>query len=451
MAPLSLVTISSGREAVAAERQHAGGACAPDGGEGAAEAVLCPETLPAAEVQGLYVHVPFCAHKCHYCDFYSITRQDEGRMERFVDRILAEAAGWAGGGGGGAGVARGDARLAAEGMAAKPSVRLRTVFVGGGTPTALPRVGLKRLIDGLRGRFGWETVAEFTVEVNPATATLDYCRMLRDAGVDRLSFGAQSFNVAELKVLERHHEPADVGRSVELARAAGFERINLDLIYAIPGQDLRSWDESLSAALAMGTTHLSCYGLTYEPNTPMAVRRRLGQLTAVVEEDAEMGMFRHTRKRLQDAGLRAYEISNFATPGEECRHNLHYWTGGSYIGLGPSAASHVEGWRWRNRPHLREWEEAVDAGRLPATDVEHLSPRRRAGELAMLQLRLSRGIDLAEFTARTSFNADELFVPRLSHLRDLGLIDHDGTSIRLTDQGLAVADAVAAEFLADND
>src|SRR4051794_37798737 len=253
---------------------------------------------PAAKVEGLYVHVPFCFHKCHYCDFYSITRQTEGRMASFVDRILSEAAGWS--------------------RRRGPTVRPRTVFFGGGTPSLLPPAQMKRLIQGLRQQFPWQNVQEFTVEVNPATATLEYCQMLREAGVDRLSFGAQSFDPAELKVLERHHRPDDVARSVEIARAAGFARINLDLIYAIPGQDLSSWERSLSAAMEMGTTHLSCYGLTYEPNPPIAVRKRLGQLCAVVEEEAEVEMFRHTRRRLSTAGLSAYEISNYAAPGEEC-------------------------------------------------------------------------------------------------------------------------------------
>jgi len=401
----------------------------------AGEEVLRAEELPAAEVGGLYVHVPFCFHKCHYCDFYSITRQGEERMRRFVDRVLAEAAGWAERAGAGRG----------------PVLRPSSVFMGGGTPSMLPMEQMERLLGGLRVQSGCRMVGEFTVEVNPATATLEYCQMLRAAGVDRLSFGAQSFDRDELKVLERHHEPEDVARSVEVARAAGFERINLDLIYAIPGQTLESWEKSLSAALTLGTTHLSCYGLTYEPNTPMAVRKRLGQLRSVVQEEAELEMFRHTRRRLAEAGLQAYEISNYSTAGEECRHNFLYWNGGNYIGLGPAAASHVEGWRWRNRPHLGEWEQAVDAGRQPAIDVEHLTPRRRAGELAMLQLRLSRGIDRAAFSARTGYDAESLFSAQLEQLSGLGLVERTSDFLRLTPRGLALADAVASEFLADND
>ena len=407
------------------ERPPRGAPAAP-----AAE-TLQPAALPAVDVEGLYVHVPFCFHKCHYCDFYSITRQNDERMGRFVDRVLAEAAQWAAGPG--------------------PTVRPRTVFFGGGTPSLLPLPLMHRLVEGLKSRFDFADLAEWTVETNPATAALDYCQMLRESGVDRLSFGAQSFDPAELKILERHHHPDDVARSVDLARTAGFDRINLDLIYAIPGQSLQSWEASLSAAMALGTTHLSCYGLTYEPNTPIAVRRRLGQLSAVVEEDVEVEMLRHTRLRLAAAGMEAYEISNYAAPGQACRHNLVYWTGGNYVGLGPSAASHVEGWRWRNRPHLGEWEDAVDARHLPAVDVEHLTPRRRAGELAMLMLRLTAGIDYAAFSARTGFDAHSLFAETVTRLSGLHFVEDTGAALRLTDRALAVADAVAAEFLAADD
>jgi oxygen-independent coproporphyrinogen-3 oxidase len=385
---------------------------------------LSPEALPPGEVEGLYVHVPFCFHKCHYCDFYSITRQTEDRMRRFVDLMLAEAERWA-----------------------QKAWRPRTVFFGGGTPSLLPAAMMRRLIEGLCERFDLSGIEEWTVEVNPATASDEYCRMLRDLGVDRLSFGAQSFRRDELKALERHHDPDDVPRSIGLARSARFQRLNVDLIYGIPGQDHAAWDESLSAALALNTSHLSCYGLTYEPNTPIAVKKRLGLLRPV-EEDVELRMLHHTRRRLADAGLFPYEISNYAAPGQECRHNLVYWTGGNYLGLGPSAASHVCGNRWRNRPHLGEWEDAIASGNLPATDVETLSPAARAGELAMLMLRLERGIDFADFAGRTGLDARETFAPQLDRLTRLGLLETDNNAIRLSTAGIDVADAVAAEFLA---
>jgi oxygen-independent coproporphyrinogen-3 oxidase len=298
----------------------------------------------------------------------------------------------------------------------------------------------------LQQRIDLSRVNEWTIEANPATVTSDYCQALRELGVDRLSFGAQSFNPADLKMLERHHDPEDVPRSLEMARAAGIERLNVDLIYAVPGQDLSSWAATLESAIALGTKHLSCYGLTYEPNTPMAVKKRLGHFVGA-DDSLELQMLHHTRRRLAEAGRPAYEVSNYAVTGEECRHNLMYWTGGSYVGLGPSAASHVAGWRWRNRPHLGEWEQAIDAGNLPATEVEVLSPDRRAGELAMLMLRLTPGVEYADFAARTGYDARLIYRDQIKQLSSAGLITVDERGFRLTEAGLNVADAVAGEFL----
>jgi len=386
-----------------------------------------PDTLPGADVPGLYVHVPFCFHKCHYCDFYSITRQSPERMNRFVDLLLCEAEMWT--------------------APDAPPVRPRTIFFGGGTPSLLPPEQMQRLIGGLWARFDFSDVNEFTVEVNPATASLKYCAMLRECGVDRLSFGAQSFDTKELHTLERHHDPDDVPRSLELARAVGFSRLNVDLIYAIPGQSLESWRASLDAAVALGTTHLSCYGLTYEPNTPMAVKKRLG-LVRAAEESLELDMLHHARRRLTDVGIPPYEISNYAAPAEECRHNLLYWTGGNYVGLGPSAASHVEGHRFRNRPHLGEWERAVESRELPAIEYEVLDARRRAAELVMLMLRLSRPIEFDGYVVRTGLDARALFADPIDRLSRAGLLRVDEAGFALTERGVDVADAVASEFLA---
>ena len=385
------------------------------------------ESLSAASIEGLYVHVPFCVHKCHYCDFYSITRQTPDRMAKFVDLLLTETAQW-------------QHAFAGEGL--KP----QTVFFGGGTPSLLPLESMDLLLTGLKQRIDLSGISEWTVEVNPATASLEYCQMLRGHGVDRLSFGAQSFNLTELAALERRHDPADVPRSLDLSRRAGFERLNIDLIYAVPGQSLESWSASIEQALALGTSHLSCYALTYEPNTPMAVKKRLG-LIRPADEALELEMMHYTRRRLETARMPAYEISNFASPGQECRHNLVYWTGGNYLGLGPSAASHISGRRWRNRPHLGEWEAAIACGDLPATDIEHLAPAQRAGELAMLMLRLSSGLNFETFATRTGLDAPVLFAEQIERLAALGLLTSDSHAVRLTKAGLNVADAVATEFL----
>lgn len=390
---------------------------------------LHPNELPSAEVPGLYVHIPFCFHKCHYCDFYSITQQTDGRMTRFVDLLLAEALMWSG-----------------EKTTPRVVPVPGTVFFGGGTPSLLPPDQMRRLIAGLRERLDFSRNIEWTVEVNPATANLEYCQMLREMGVNRLSFGGQSFNRDELKVLERHHDPDDVPRSIEIARNAGFSRLNVDLIYAIPGQSLESWMKSLEATISLNIPHISCYALTYEPNTPMAVKKRMGIFDPATDE-LELEMFHATRLRLREANIQPYEISNYAVTDEECRHNLLYWTGGSYVGLGPSAASHVEGTRFKNRPHLGEWEQAVESGVLPATEVETLSPKQRAGELMMLGLRLASGVSLAEFTRRTGYDVYSLYPAQIEQLSRNRLIWIEDGVVRLTDGGLNVADAVASEFL----
>lgn len=386
------------------------------------------ERLPSCAGAALYVHVPFCFHKCHYCDFYSITRQTPERMGLFVDRILAEAGLW---------------------TAAPVPLRPETVFFGGGTPSLLPYSAMQRLLEGLARRFDLSGVHEWTVEVNPATADGDYLRMMRECGVDRVSLGAQSFDRADLAALERHHDPADVPRAIEMARDAGFRRISIDLIYAVPGQTLASWERTLGTAVDMGLDHLSCYGLTYEPNTALTVRQRLGRIEAA-PEDLEIQMLWRTREIAADAGLGAYEVSNFAVPGEESLHNLHYWRAGSYIGLGPSAASHMEGVRFRNTPHLGRWERAVAGvagGELEVEDYEELSGSHRAAEAAMLGLRLAEGIDPAAMDRRFGGDFRARFAEVVARLAAPGLLLEREGRLVVSAAGLALTDAIASEFL----
>jgi oxygen-independent coproporphyrinogen-3 oxidase len=397
-----------------------------------------PPSRPLA-IPALYVHIPFCFHKCHYCDFYSITRQTPERMHRFVDLILREADLWLAS-------TKSTAANPIDPSLGKISLQPRTIFFGGGTPSLLPTEQMRRLISGLHQRFDFSHCREFTIEINPATATDEFCQMVASLGVNRVSMGAQSFNRAELATLERHHNPDDVPRSLQIVRAAGIARQNLDLIYAIPGQSLDDWLMSLESAIALGTEHLSCYGLTYEPNTPIAVRRRLGHLVAA-ESELEVQMLRETRARLSALGLPPYEISNYSRPGAECLHNLNYWTGGDYLALGPSAASHIQGRRWRNRPHLGEWESTVAAGTLPAIEMETLSPHQRGGELSMLMLRLSTGIDYADFTARVGLDARTIFADVARRLARPGLLEVSEKAIRLSEAGIIVADSIAGEFL----
>ncbi len=377
-----------------------------------------------ARFGSLYVHVPFCVHKCHYCDFYSITRQSPERMTRFVDLVLREAELWC-----------------------EATTQITTIFFGGGTPSLLPARDMVRLIEGLRERLDLSAVDEFTVEVNPNHVRPGYFDALASVGVNRVSLGAQSFVDAELVALERDHEPACVAPAVEAARAAGIGRQSVDLIHAIPGQTLDSLEFSLDAAITTGVGHVSCYSLTYEPNTPLAVRRRLGRIEATPEDD-ELAMFRLVRERLTSAGLVPYETSNFARPADECRHNIACWSGDDYLGLGPAAASHASGTRWRNEPHLGRWETRVEAGGLPVIEAEHLSPGDRAAELAWLNLRMTRGVDVIDFRERTGIDFMVGFGDVVPRLIDTGLLTADKERVRLTPRGVELADAIAGEFLA---
>ncbi len=388
---------------------------------------ILPHQIPPCHVTALYVHVPFCLHKCHYCDFYSLPGQQPHRMNAFVDLLLAEADLW---------------RLSPIG----PLIRPQTIFIGGGTPTLLPLPAMRRLLLGIRERFDLSSLIEFTIEANPATITPDYAATLAQLAVTRLSFGAQSFHTPELSILQRQHAPADVADSIRIARNAGFNNLNLDLIYAIPTQNLQSWSRSLDSAIALAPEHLSAYNLTYEPGTPLHARKLKGTI-APVDEDTELQMLQLARDRLAHAGYLAYEISNYAKPGRQCRHNLLYWNGGSYLGLGPAAASHLDGLRFRNLPDLPLWEQSILKHAIPATDIESLSPLRRAGELAMLQLRLATGVNYAHFLAQTSFDPRYLWPDLLPRLQQLALIDLDAAGFRLTPKGINVADSVAAEFL----
>jgi len=371
----------------------------------------------------LYLHVPFCTTKCGYCDFYSLGGgvQPTGRL---VECLLAE--------------------LTRRLTQFEPV--LVTIFVGGGTPTVLGGQELTRLFWSLGQLASLHPVGEFTVEANPETLDTDKANALLRADVTRLSLGAQSFHPAELAVLERIHDPASLAASVKTARAAGFEQINLDLIFGIPGQTLVSWRDSLRAALELEPTHLACYGLTYEPGTALAARRDRG-LVQPCDENLEAEMFCATIDELAAAGFQHYEISNYALPGCRCEHNLRYWRNEPYLGIGPSAASYVNGRRWRNVPHLDRYLQTVEAGCWPETDVETLDALSAIRETAMLGLRLREGVAVAAVRRRFGVDPLALFRPMIESFSALGLLEADQRFIRLTRRGLMVANEVMAEFL----
>lgn len=386
--------------------------------------------LAGKTIDALYVHVPFCVRKCEYCDFYSLPTQSESRMRAYVDAILQEAAWWRDG--------LGDI------------APIDTIFFGGGTPTLLPSSEMRRLLTGLRERLSISPNVEWSVEANPATVDGPYCRMLRDSGANRLSIGTQSFVEEELKTLGRVHDSHAAQKTVQEAREAGIGRVSVDLIYAVPGQTLQSWEKSLQEAMSLGLKHVSCYCLTLEEQTPMWRLTHSGQIPEV-QEQLQLEFMRFTREFLTGMGLIPYEISNYAMPGEECRHNLHYWRCENYLGLGPAAASHVQGERWRNRPNLDEYIKGIAGGQLPVCDVETLSVEQRIAELTMLMLRMRDGIDCDWFERQTGASAKALFHNNLDRLQCMGLLVTEGQQIRLTDRGVYVADEVITELLRETD
>jgi oxygen-independent coproporphyrinogen-3 oxidase len=386
-------------------------------------------SLPLGEgVEGLYVHVPFCARKCSYCDFYSETQHDHARQRDYVLTVLHEAELWR--------QFLGDERL-----------RLTSVYFGGGTPTLLSPPLMRELLRGLRRVLPLAQVDEWTLEANPATVDAAQLDMLRAEGVNRLSVGVQSFDDEHLHMLGRLHDAAAAIATLESAGRAGFSRLSADLIFGIPGQTLADWRREVETAAGLGLRHLSCYGLTYEEGTQLERRASRGELPRLSEEE-ELELFRLTADTLERLGIPRYEVSNFASPGEECRHNLMYWDGGNYLGLGPAGASHLAGVRWHNPASLQAWQRGIEAGRLLAEDLEHLTPGQRAGELAMLMLRTARGMQRLRYSARTGEDPFRLFGGQIKRAVAQGLLEVSDDCIRLTRRGFEVADAVAGDFLA---
>jgi oxygen-independent coproporphyrinogen-3 oxidase len=324
--------------------------------------------------------------------------------------------------------------------------QIPTIFVGGGTPTVLPDGQLACLFEALAtlARTGRST--EVTVEANPATLTPTNAAILRQAGVNRLSLGAQSFDPAELTLLERIHSPSDIAASVAVARNAGFDEINLDLIFAVPGQTLTTWHATLEQALELQPDHLACYGLTYEAGTPLAARRQQGQVRPC-PENLEADMMLACRELLQAAGFEHYEISNYARPGRRCLHNVRYWKNAPHVGIGPSAAGYINNTRYKNAPDVDRYLQMIREGRPPVAEQETLPPQSRAGETAMLNLRLTEGIDIEDFHSQTGFDSLVLFSsPIRQHLAD-DLLAIDRKTIRLTEKGMLLADMVITDFL----
>ena len=367
----------------------------------------------------IYIHVPFCARKCAYCDFASFAGR-EGDWDGYFETLGGEIDAWA-------------ERLRA--------CEVRSVFFGGGTPSLVPAGYIAETLRRLRRYVSFAPGCEITVEANPGTLNADKLRVYRMNGVNRLSIGAQSFDAKLLQSIGRIHTPEQAELAVRMARDAGFANISLDLMYALPGQTMESWAATLDAALSLPLAHLSAYSLIVEDGTEMARRVESGE-AKVPDDDAVNELQRYAVRRLADAGLLRYEISNFARPGFESRHNLTYWDGGEYLGLGSAAHSLVDNCRFSNPPELERYlagERMLDRTERSVAD--------RKEERLMLATRTVRGLDLSRWRAEFGESLEERRGAAIRKLENYGLIEMDGGFLRLTPMGLELQDSVVLELM----
>ncbi|MFF2625793.1 radical SAM family heme chaperone HemW [Kitasatospora griseola] len=403
----------------------------PDG-----EPVPSDGSLPAHALDGLgtrpfgfYLHVPYCASRCGYCDFNTYTATElrssgtVASQDTYADNVIAEI------------------RLARR-VLGDADLPVQTVFLGGGTPTLLPARDLVRMLAALREEFGLAEGAEVTTEANPESVDPAYLAELREGGYNRISFGMQSARPHVLKILDRHHTPGRPEACVAEARAAGFEHVNLDLIYGTPGESDQDWQASLDAAIGARPDHVSAYSLIVEDGTRLAARVRRGELP-MIDDDVHADRYLMAEQALAAAGYSWYEVSNWATtPEGRCRHNELYWTGADWWGAGPGAHSHVGGVRWWNAKHPAAYAQALAEGRTPALGREVLAGEDRRVERILLELRLIEGCPLDLLTATGRKAADRALADGLLEAGPYAL-----GRAALTLRGRLLADAVVRDLV----
>jgi len=376
---------------------------------------------------GLYIHIPFCIRKCNYCDFVSYPDRRPATRQAYLAALEQEMAYY-------------------RQLLPEEDLQLETLYLGGGTPTCLSTPELRRVFKASRLFFTWRPGIEVTVEANPGTVDRDKMEMLKEEGVNRLSIGAQSFHPEELLRMGRVHGVEEIRATVELARQAGFDNISLDLIYGLPGQTLADWRRTLREALALAPEHLSAYGLNIEPGTPWGEMAAAGQLIPAGEETAR-AMYDEVRELCAARGYQHYEISNYARPGYQCRHNLRYWLMEPYLGLGAAASSYYRERRWTNVEDLSEYRSLLERGKPPVAEEIRLDRRDLMAETVFLGLRTLPGVSMAAFQAKFGVALPEIFGSQVEKLIKEKLIIVEDGHLRLTPFGLPVANLVFQEFI----
>ena len=373
---------------------------------------------------GIYVHIPFCRSKCQYCDFYSLPKSDRTPelMNRYVRALQAHIA---------------------EGGARAPKYQVDTIYFGGGTPSYFGAERLRTIYQTIARKFNVSKSAEVTLEANPDSITEKGCRRLIQTGFNRISIGIQNNNDQILKVLGRPHTFRQAVKSVDIARSAGFDNISIDLMYGLPAQSPQQWADALGSIIDLHPDHISCYGLTLNPGTPLY---RYRDMAALPDDDAQAAMYLYAVSTLEAYGYEQYEISNFCKPGRECQHNLKYWFGGEYMSFGPSAASDFAGTRYTFASNLPQYIKAIHTGDAITTECEYVPIKERAGEYIMLRMRTSYGIAREEY--EKSFLMP--FAPLeqvLTYHATHGLVKKVGSRWRLTPQGFLVSNQLIGQLI----
>ena len=381
------------------------------------------EDLSGTNSISLYIHIPFYLRKCRYCDFLSAARPRE-EQERYVRALIREI------------------QSQRECPAGTPA---DTVFFGGGTPSILSGEQIGRIMEALREKFAILPDAEISLEMNPGTADAGKILEFKKAGINRLSMGVQSMHDEELRLLGRIHTVREAKEAFDAAREAGFDNINIDLMSALPGQSFESWEESLRLAAEWKPEHISAYSLIIEPGTPFCDLYEAGKLASLPDEETDRKMYHYTREFLARHGYARYEISNYALPGRECRHNSGYWTGHPYLGLGAGAASYVNGTRFSNIADINSYTDALS--RPVRTDIRTLTQEEKMEEFMFLGLRMTAGVSAAVFQERFGRTLEEVYGSLIRRHIAQGLLEETEEGFCLTEKGTDVSNYVMSDYL----
>lgn len=366
-----------------------------------------------------YVHIPFCTQICYYCDFSKVFIKNQP-VDSYLEHLLEE-------------------------FHSYDIQKLRTLYIGGGTPTALSAPQLEVLLDGLTKNLDLSVLEELTIEANPGDLDADKIAVLKQSPVNRVSLGVQTFDDKMLKKIGRSHLEKDIYENIDRLKLVGFDNISIDLIYALPGQTMDQVKENMAKAISLDIPHMSLYSLILENHTVFMNRMRRGKLP-LPKEELEAEMFEYIIAELERSGFEHYEISNFSKPGFESRHNLMYWDNAEYYGIGAGASGYVNGVRYKNHGPIRHYLNAVEAGNARFTE-EHLSQREQMEEEMFLGLRKKSGVSMARFEEKFGRSFDRLYGEIIRDLVQQGLMQIDGDRVRMTKRGLFLGDTVAERFI----